>query len=116
MRRRDHAHVDRDRLRRADGPHFAFLQHAQQLDLQGERHVADLVEEDRPAVGRLEQPLVRLDRAGERAARVPEQLGLEQRLRESRRSSPRRTACRAAGSPGGSRGRPAPCRCRSRRR
>jgi hypothetical protein len=68
-------------LRRANGPHFALLQHAQQLDLQRERHVADLVQEDRPAVGRLEQPLVRLHGARERAARVAEELGFEQRLR-----------------------------------
>ena len=34
MRGRDDAHVDRDRLRCAHRPHFAFLQHAQQLDLQ----------------------------------------------------------------------------------
>jgi hypothetical protein len=60
VRRRDHAHVDRDRLRRADGPHLALLQDAQQLDLQRHRHVADLVEQQRAAVGRLEQALVRL--------------------------------------------------------
>ena len=86
MRRRDHAHVDRNRLRRAHRPHLAFLQHAQQLHLQRQRHVADLVEEQRAAVGRLEQALVRLHGAGERAARVAEQLGLEQLARESRRS------------------------------
>ena len=63
MRGGDHPHVDRNRLRRADRPHFALLQHAQQLDLQRQRHVADLVEEQRAAVGRLEQALVRLDRA-----------------------------------------------------
>ena len=86
MRRRDHAHVDRDRLRRADRPHLALLQHAQELDLQRHRHVADLVQEQRAAVGRLEQALVRLHGAGERAPRVAEQLGLEEIGRESRRS------------------------------
>jgi alpha-D-ribose 1-methylphosphonate 5-triphosphate synthase subunit PhnL len=44
---RDDAHVDLARSVAADGPHLAFLQHAQQLDLQLQRHVADLVEEQR---------------------------------------------------------------------
>ena len=43
VRGRDHAHVDRHRLRGADGANFVFLQHAQELHLQRERHVADLV-------------------------------------------------------------------------
>ena len=86
MRRRDDAHVDRNRLRRADRPHLAFLQHAQELDLQRQRHVADLVEQKRAAVRGLEQALVRLHGARERAARVPEQLGLEELRRESPRS------------------------------
>ena len=58
MRRRDDANVHGDGLGRADGPHLLLLQHAQQLHLQRQRHVADFVEEHRPAVGRLEQPLV----------------------------------------------------------
>ena len=49
-----------------------------------ERQLADLVEEDRSAVGRLEQPALLGDGAGERASLVPEQLALEQRLRERR--------------------------------
>ncbi len=81
MRRRDHAHVDGNRLRRAHRPDLGLLKHAQELHLQRHRHVADLVEEDRPAVRGLEQSLVRLHRARERAARMAEELGLEQRLR-----------------------------------
>ena len=50
VRRRDDAHVDRKRLRRADRPHLALLEHAQQLHLQRQRHVADLVQEERAAV------------------------------------------------------------------
>ena len=42
------------RLRAADARHDAVLQHAQHLRLRGERHVADLVEEERAAVGLLE--------------------------------------------------------------
>ena len=52
--RRHHAHVDLDRLGAADALELALLQHAQQLDLHVERQVADLVEEQRAAVGQLE--------------------------------------------------------------
>ena len=48
------AHVDLDRLVVADAGDLAALQHAQQLDLRGHRHVADFVEEQRAAVGVLE--------------------------------------------------------------
>ena len=51
-----------------------------------ERHLADLVEEKRPAVGRLEEARLVRDRAGERAALVAEELAFEQRLGDRRRS------------------------------
>ena len=51
-----------------------------------ERQLADLVEEHRAAVGRLEQAGLAPDRAGEGAALVAEQLALEQRLATGRRS------------------------------
>src|SRR6185503_14016628 len=54
MRGRDHARIDLDRLRAADGPHLLLLKDAQQLDLEPHRHVADLVEQERAAVRRLE--------------------------------------------------------------
>ena len=54
VRRRDDAHVDRVRAVVADPLVLALLQHAQQLALQIERDLADLVEEDRAAVGELE--------------------------------------------------------------
>ena len=76
----DDAHVDRRRLGAADRAHLVLLQHAQQLDLQTHRHVADLVEHQRAAVGRLEQAAVLANRAGERALHVTEQLALEQVL------------------------------------
>ena len=68
------------RLLAADALELALLQHAQQLRLQARRHVANLVEEQRALVGQLEAAELALDRAGERALLVPEQLGLEQRL------------------------------------
>ena len=64
----------------------ALLQEAQQLDLQRQRDVADLVEEQGAALGQLDLADIGLDRAGERAALVAEQLGLEQSSREWRRN------------------------------
>ena len=52
--RADDAHVDRDLLAAADALDHAVLQEAQQLRLQRQRHVADLVEEQRAAVGDLD--------------------------------------------------------------
>ena len=56
----------------------AVLQEAQQLGLQRQRHVADLVEEQRAAVGQLDLADGLLRRARERALLVAEQLALEQ--------------------------------------
>ena len=59
----------------------ALLQDAQELDLEGERHLADLVEEERAAVRAARSlPLVARVRAGEGAALVAEELALEQGL------------------------------------
>ena len=66
----------------ADALELALLQHAQQLGLHRRRDVADLVEEQRAAVGELEAAELALDGAGERALLVAEQLALEQRLGE----------------------------------
>ena len=43
--RRDHAHIDFAHTAATERTDFAFLQHAQQAGLHGERHVTDLVEE-----------------------------------------------------------------------
>jgi hypothetical protein len=48
--------------------------------LHGERQEPDLVEEDRPAVRRLEQSHLGLTGIGERTALEAEELGLQQRL------------------------------------
>ena len=50
----DDAHVGLDRRAAADGRVLALLQHAQQARLRLHRHVADLVEEQRAALGLLE--------------------------------------------------------------
>ena len=56
------------------------------LTCERQRQLADLVEEHRAAVGRLEQARLGLHGAGEGALLVPEQLALEQRLGEAPRS------------------------------
>ena len=50
----DHAHVGLQRLVAADAVEVAVGEHAQQARLQVGRHVADLVEEERAALGLLE--------------------------------------------------------------
>ena len=82
----DDARVDADRLRVADALELALLQHAQQLDLQLGRGGVDLVEENRAGVGRLEAAGAVVDRAGERAANVAEQLAFQQAFAQTRRS------------------------------
>ena len=52
VRRRDDAHVDVEVARPADPPEGLLLEEAQELGLERRRHLADLVEEDRAAVGR----------------------------------------------------------------
>jgi hypothetical protein len=74
MRRGDHANVDRRRAPRAEFHHFALLQHAQQLALQGPRNFADFIEKDRPRMRDFEEPrAAAAPRAGERTLLVSEQ-------------------------------------------
>ena len=65
--------------RAAEPLDLPFLEHPQQLGLQLQRQLADLVEEDGPAVGQLEAAGLRGERAGERAALAAEELALDQR-------------------------------------
>ena len=62
----------------ADALHLALLEDAQELRLHGRADIADLVEEDGAAVGELELAELALVGAGEGAALVAEQLGLDQ--------------------------------------
>ena len=92
-----HAHVDLLAARRAERADLALLQHAQELGLQRRRQLADLVEEERAAVG-LDEHARRVGaRVGEGAALVAEQLALEQRVGDGGAVERRRTAARAAG-------------------
>src|SRR5690606_9530785 len=78
VRRGYDTNVDRDRIAAADGDHAVRLDHAQQLGLQLERELRDFVEKQGTAVRELDVARRVLDRARERAARVTEQLALEQ--------------------------------------
>ena len=82
MGRGEEPHVDRDRPARPDALELALLQDPEQLHLQVGGQIADLVEEQAPAVGQLEAALAGGDGAGEGALLVTEQLGLEQALGE----------------------------------
>ena len=63
VRRRDDPHVDLDRRRLADPPDLALLERAQELRLEPRARLADLVDEERAAVGLLEEPAPRARRA-----------------------------------------------------
>ena len=64
----------------ADLLQFAGFEEPQQQTLHPERHLADFVEEDAPAVGHLELALLVAIGAREAALDVAEELGFEQRF------------------------------------
>src|SRR5229473_3098507 len=74
----DDAHVDAHRRSPAEPLHLALFEDAEKLRLQFERQLADLVEEQRPALGLLEAADAARGRAGEGALLRPEQLALEE--------------------------------------
>ena len=79
-----HAHVHRHFPGASQGGDSPFLQHPQEAGLGRLRHVADLVQEQGPAISLLKPPLCRLPRVGEGPARMPIQLGLRQGLGQGR--------------------------------
>ena len=115
MRRGDDAYVRFQRRVAADAVILAVGQHPQQANLQVRRHVADLVQKQRAALGLLESPATRVLRAGERTALVPEQFGFEQVLGDSRGIDGHERAARPRAVPVQMRVRRAPCRCPTRR-
>src|SRR5439155_24466712 len=74
--------VDSARSGRADSVERPGLDRAQELHLTVRLHLADLVEEQRAAVGELDEPGLGPDRAGEGSLLVTEQLGLEDLTRQ----------------------------------
>ena len=113
--RRHDADVRLDLFEPADAPEAPLLQHAQQLHLHHRRHLADLVEENRAALRDFDQALLGRLGAGERAAHVTEQLGLEQRFRQRAAVERDERHARAAASGSAARGRRAPSPCPIRR-
>jgi len=82
MGRADQAEVRLLRLDAADPAEGSGFEQTQQLHLQQRRDVADLVEEQGAATGRLHQAGLARVRSGEGPPLVPEKLALEQRLGE----------------------------------
>src|SRR5581483_8435724 len=77
-------HVHLDWRGAADALELALLQHTQQLALRGQGHLPNLVQEDGAMVGQLESALALHQGPGEAALFVPEELALQQALRQSR--------------------------------
>jgi hypothetical protein len=84
VRRRDDADVHFDRARRAQPLDLALLQDAKNLGLGLGAHVADFVQEDRPAIGHLELADLLLGGPREGAALVAEEFRLDQLFRNRR--------------------------------
>jgi hypothetical protein len=71
--RRQNAHIHFDGIGGTERSEFALLENAQELDLRLRAYGADLVEENRAAVGHFEVSLLRLNGAGESALHVAEE-------------------------------------------
>ncbi len=84
MSRHYHAHVHAHWSRSANALHLALFQNPQQLGLHDGRHVADLIQKQRPAMRLLELPAVTRRCPSERSLLVPEQLALDQLARHRR--------------------------------
>jgi len=70
--------IDAPRLHTPHAQHFPRLEHAQQLRLQGQGQLADFIEKQRAAVGRLEQTDLVVNRARKRPSHVAEELAFEE--------------------------------------
>ena len=66
----DDAHIDRSLFRRPDGPDGAGLERMQHLRLERQLQVANLIEEQRSAIGFDEEPRTRRVRPSERTTHV----------------------------------------------
>ena len=96
MRGGDDPRVDLGCLRAAQPLDLLVLQDAQQLDLDLERQVADLVQEDRRSVGQLEAPGLTREGAGVGAFLPAEQLALDQGRGNGRAVDPHHGSAAAA--------------------
>ena len=78
IRGREHADIDRSLHFASQAAQFAILQNAQQLGLRSDRHLADLIEQERSAFGQLKAACPPFQRARECAFLVAEDLALHQ--------------------------------------
>ena len=85
VRGNEDANIYANGLISANSLDFAFFEHAQQLRLHGDGHIANLVEKERAAFGLFEFALMARSRACERAFLVPEQFRFDE-LRRNRRA------------------------------
>src|SRR5882724_10119200 len=76
--------IDRNQLAATDSLDHALLQEAEQLDLKQRRHVGNLIEKDRPALGKLQLADGLLDGAGEGPLFVSEELAFQKIFRDCR--------------------------------
>ena len=79
----DHPDVDGDRLRRSHGGHFPLLKDPEESDLSIEGQLRELVEKERPALGRLDETHPIGGGTRECTLPVPEKLTLHQSRRQS---------------------------------
>src|SRR6516225_3215550 len=84
VRRTHDPHIDLHWIAPADPLDDLILQKAQQFHLHRQRHVADLVQEQGPAIGAFDSADRLLERSSERALFVTEELAFEKRLRDRR--------------------------------
>src|SRR5207253_1702696 len=75
--RRDEPHIHAPRARAAHPEEGPGLERSEDLDLAVRLHLTDLVQEERAAVGQLDEPRLGAHRAREGPLLVAEQLGLE---------------------------------------
>ena len=85
VRRGDDAHVEGDVVLAADSLQSLRLERPEELHLEVDRHLGDLVQEQRSAAGPLEVSQVSLHRAREAPALVSEQLALDHARRNRSR-------------------------------
>ena len=81
---REHSHIDLDGDVAPDSLELTLLKHTEKGELGLGRKLADFIEEDGPAVGRLESPTAQLSRSCESAPLVPEELRSNERCRDCR--------------------------------
>src|SRR5262249_41299165 len=82
IRRGDDANVEPNGFGAAETLDRPLLERAQELRLHVERELADLIEENRPALGRLDGADTRRVRSSERALFVAEELAFDERRRD----------------------------------